>query len=237
MRRPARLTTANDASAGRPESARDLGRPSHRDRPDLTACDLDRPGSARRRCRFGVPTTLMSEGRGVGSLFGVQPMTTHLKSMANRRNAARSTGPRSAVGKVRSSINAIQHGLRARNRWCCPASGRRTGRPTARALSRLAPAVGLEMDEATRRQARALLHGPTIQPIRGCLMDRLVALLRGRDDDKGQRAREALVAIGPPAVPALLAACGPAAAAPPCRCAWPAPWPRSPPLSQSARVC
>ena len=64
----------------------------------------------------------------------------------------------------------------------------------------------ISADEATRRQARSLLHGPTIQPILGFLIDRLVALLRGRDDDQGQRAREALVAVGPTAVPALLAA-------------------------------
>ena len=64
----------------------------------------------------------------------------------------------------------------------------------------------ISADEAMRCRARSLIHGPPIQPILGCLIDRLVALLRGRDDDQGQRAREALVVIGPAAVPALLAA-------------------------------
>jgi len=61
-------------------------------------------------------------------------------------------------------------------------------------------------DEATRCRARSLIHGPPIQPILGFLIDRLVALLRGRDADKGQRAQEALLAVVLPAVPLLLSA-------------------------------
>src|SRR5262245_37821883 len=38
-------------------------------------------------------------------------MTSEAKIAANRRNAQRSTGPRSAAGKARSSRNAIRHGL------------------------------------------------------------------------------------------------------------------------------
>jgi len=34
---------------------------------------------------------------------------------ANRRNAQRSTGPRTSRGKIRSSLNALRHGLRARS--------------------------------------------------------------------------------------------------------------------------
>src|SRR5262249_38567789 len=38
-------------------------------------------------------------------------MTSETKRAANRRNAARSTGPRSAAGKKRASQNALRHGL------------------------------------------------------------------------------------------------------------------------------
>jgi hypothetical protein len=40
-------------------------------------------------------------------------MTTPFQIEANRANARRSTGPRSAAGKARSSQNALKHGLRA----------------------------------------------------------------------------------------------------------------------------
>jgi hypothetical protein len=40
-------------------------------------------------------------------------MTSDRKREANRRNAARSTGPRSAAGRGRSSRNAMRHGLLA----------------------------------------------------------------------------------------------------------------------------
>lgn len=40
-------------------------------------------------------------------------MTTAKKTAANRRNALRSTGPRTPAGKDRVSLNALRHGLRA----------------------------------------------------------------------------------------------------------------------------
>lgn len=40
-------------------------------------------------------------------------MTSQKKIEANRRNARRSTGPRSAEGKARSRLNAVSHGLSA----------------------------------------------------------------------------------------------------------------------------
>src|SRR5436190_9716654 len=38
-------------------------------------------------------------------------MATHRQIAANRRNGALSRGPKTAVGKVRSSRNALKHGL------------------------------------------------------------------------------------------------------------------------------
>jgi hypothetical protein len=40
-------------------------------------------------------------------------MTTPFQGQSNRANARRSTGPRTAAGKARSSQNALKHGLRA----------------------------------------------------------------------------------------------------------------------------
>lgn len=38
-------------------------------------------------------------------------MTSERKALANRRNALKSTGPRTAAGKARSSRNATKHGF------------------------------------------------------------------------------------------------------------------------------
>jgi len=40
-------------------------------------------------------------------------MASPAQIAANRRNALRSTGPRTAIGKARSQSNALKHGLRA----------------------------------------------------------------------------------------------------------------------------
>jgi len=43
-----------------------------------------------------------------------KPPVSARKAAANRANAQRSTGPRTAVGKARSSLNALRHGILAR---------------------------------------------------------------------------------------------------------------------------
>jgi len=41
-------------------------------------------------------------------------MATSKRTRANRRNAKRSTGPKSAGGRQRSSLNSLKHGITAR---------------------------------------------------------------------------------------------------------------------------
>jgi hypothetical protein len=40
-------------------------------------------------------------------------MATHKQITANRKNAQKSTGPRSSAGKTKAARNALAHGLRA----------------------------------------------------------------------------------------------------------------------------
>jgi len=44
-------------------------------------------------------------------------MASVAQIQANRSNALKSTGPRTAAGKERASQNAIKHGLLARDSW------------------------------------------------------------------------------------------------------------------------
>src|SRR3954453_11615120 len=44
---------------------------------------------------------------------GVRTMATAAQIEANRRNACMSTGPKSASGKARASLNSLKHGERA----------------------------------------------------------------------------------------------------------------------------
>lgn len=54
---------------------------------------------------------MILEQRNLGAL-----MATEKQIAANRRNATRSTGPRTAAGKQRSSQNSLKHGLTAHTR-------------------------------------------------------------------------------------------------------------------------
>ena len=41
-------------------------------------------------------------------------MTSQAKILANRRNAKKSTGPRTKAGKRRAAMNALKHGMTAK---------------------------------------------------------------------------------------------------------------------------
>ena len=71
-------------------------------------------------------------------------MATERQISANRVNARRSTGPRTAGGKTRSRGNAVKHGLLARQVMVSPGDGRAFGRFRARSLRQLRPVGPLE---------------------------------------------------------------------------------------------
>jgi len=71
-------------------------------------------------------------------------MATERQIEANRVNARRSTGPRTAAGKTRSRGNAVKHGLLARQVMVSQGDGRAFGRFRARSLRQLRPVGPLE---------------------------------------------------------------------------------------------
>src|SRR6476469_7335118 len=109
-------------------------------------------------------------------------MASEKQIAANRMNAKKSRGPRSAGGKARASRNATRHGLAA-NFWNDPSAGyaietmtklfRKTGYPEQKA--RLAAVLSMKQGLCLRRGARspkrsALLRmvAPADQSRMGC---------------------------------------------------------------------
>ena len=90
-------------------------------------------------------------------------MASRKQIAANRRNALKSTGPRTAVGKVRSSTNAVTHGLTASLR---PLPGLEDGTAweahLAATIETLAPEGHLERLLATRIAVQAWRLGRVV---------------------------------------------------------------------------
>ena len=100
-------------------------------------------------------------------------MATKRQIAANRRNARRSTGPRSAAGKAASSANALRHGLAAARAVVLPdEDGEAYERLRQGVIADLDPAGALQealaqrivvllwrLDRAARLEAELFVHG------------------------------------------------------------------------------
>ena len=100
-------------------------------------------------------------------------MATKRQIAANRRNARRSTGPKSAAGKAASSANALRHGLSATRAVVLPdEDGEAYERLRQGVLADLDPAGALQtalaerivvllwrLDRAARLEAELFIHG------------------------------------------------------------------------------
>jgi hypothetical protein len=78
------------------------------------------------------------------------PMPTDKQLEANRRNAQRSTGPRSATGKTRSRLNALRHNLTGQVTTMTDADRAAHNHFLQSMLADLAPQGALELQLATR---------------------------------------------------------------------------------------
>lgn len=74
----------------------------------------------------------------------METKSTPARAEANRRNARRSTGPRTTAGKARSAVNATRHGLLSRETLLPDESAADFAAFRARMLAALAPEGELE---------------------------------------------------------------------------------------------
>ncbi len=77
-------------------------------------------------------------------------MTSQEQSEANRRNALKSTGPKSKKGKARASLNALKHGLRAKDIVLPSEDGREFDGLRRALITELGPEGSLEEQIAER---------------------------------------------------------------------------------------
>lgn len=109
-------------------------------------------------------------------------MASEKQIAANRRNAMRSTGPKSRLGKFRSSRNALRHGF-SLGRALDPASLRRVNFLKRKLLGADA---NEDMDRAAEEFARAQVH---ISRIRKTQSKALAELAKAPESDQAQAIR------------------------------------------------
>lgn len=98
-------------------------------------------------------------------------MTSSAKVAANRRNAQRSTGPRSPEGRTRTRYNALKHGL-ATPIWVDPSLAERA-KGVAEALA--AGSHDGAVQETAQRAAEATIEALRVRTARTQLMSRAFA--------------------------------------------------------------
>ena len=98
-------------------------------------------------------------------------MASERKIAANRRNARNSTGPRSSVGKRRTSRNAYRHGLTA----TVASSAERTKRIERLAREIAGTATDVFVLERARDAAQAELDLEQIRRVKVALIERMLA--------------------------------------------------------------
>jgi len=110
-------------------------------------------------------------------------MTSLKKIEANRRNASRSTGPRTAEGKTRASRNAVKHGL---------ASIGSTDPEMAHEVEALACAIAGEdsngdRQAVAREAAAAWIALQRAKAVQAALLDREIAVMERACPAEGNR--------------------------------------------------
>jgi hypothetical protein len=105
-------------------------------------------------------------------------MTSMSKIESNRRNACRSTGPRTAAGRLKSSRNALRHGLSSLRRPD-PAAGEAV-RNLAASLCRPNEVPGQVVNAYTLAEAEVMLE--RVRKAVAMAVDQLVTALDEGDD-------------------------------------------------------
>ena len=111
-------------------------------------------------------------------------MATKKQIEANRRNAKKSTGPKSEEGKAKSALNATKHGLTSRRVWLSDEDGERFREFRHGVMEDLRPLGALETQMACRVAAQ-MWRLARVPAIEAEMFDRLRHDLIGVDEGLG----------------------------------------------------